>query len=393
MKTCIYNGRIVTTKEVIEGAIYLEDGKISRIERGICGADAAWDKNLDAQGGWIIPGIIDCHSDAVELDLQPRPTSLFNRTFAFPELEKRLLSSGITTMYHSICLMQGNFNEDKVRKYYRTPQGAEELAQWISSYNEDSLIDHKLHIRYEIDNSEGIDQLKRLIREEKVDQLSFMDHTPGQGQFRNLEKYRKVIAAYRECSEEEAMKLIEESMKKETMDMKEVEEIARFAGEYNIPVASHDDDTQEKVDLVSSWNVGISEFPITLEVARYAKEKNMHTVMGAPNILLGGSHSGNLSAELAINKGVVDILCSDYYPASILHSIFYMHERGHCIVDMTKLATINPARALNISHERGSLEEGKRADLLIVTEKNGVPSVRKVFTEGEMVMNIGGWHE
>lgn len=136
-----------------------------------------------------------------------------------------------------------------------------------------------------------------------------------------------------------------------------------------IPVASHDDDEATKIDLLKEWKVQISEFPITLDVAKYAKEQGMYTVMGAPNILLGGSHSGNLSAEVAINHDAVDILCSDYYPSSILHSIFYMYKKGKAIEDMVRLASLNPAKALNIADKTGSIEEGKMADILIVEEK------------------------
>lgn len=390
MKTCIYNGKIITPETVIEGALYIKKDRIVGIVEGKKDEDIDCIENIDARGNWVMPGIIDCHSDAVELDLQPRPTSIFGIELAFPELEKRLITSGITTMYHSLSILKGGFAEEKTKKYYRTPEGVDKLANWIYEYNKVSPIDHKLHIRYEIDSNDGIPQIKDLIKAGKVDQLSFMDHTPGQGQFRNLEKYKHVVAAYRECSTEDAMAMIEESMAQERMDIKSIEEVAKFAREHNIPVASHDDDTKEKVELLSSWGIEISEFPIALDVAKHAKKKGMYTVMGAPNILLGGSHSGNLSAEEAINHNAVDILCSDYYPSSILHSIFYMQNKGHSLVEMTKLATLNPAKALNISHLKGSLEVGKIADILIVAEGNGIPQIKKILAEGKKVMRIGG---
>lgn len=390
MKICIYNGKIVTPDEIIKGAVYISDSKIEKIVSGDIHQLKDGYKNFDAKGNWILPGIIDCHSDAVELELQPRPTSIFSMDVAFRELEKRLISSGITTMYHSLSISKNIFGEEKVKKYYRTSKGVDELSKWICLNREKSLINHKLHIRYEIDNIDGIGQIKELIKDGKVDQLSIMDHTPGQGQFRNLEKYKKVIAAYRNCSEDEALKFIESSMENEKMSIEQIEDMVKFARDNNIPVASHDDDLTEKIDLIEPWDVKISEFPITLEVAKYAKKRGLFTVMGAPNILLGGSHSGNLSAEEAIKNEAVDILCSDYYPASILHSIFYMKNNGSCIKDMVKLTSLNPAKALAIDSKTGSLEVGKTADILVIEENEGLPIVKNVFSSGSMIMSIGG---
>lgn len=389
MKVCIYNGKIVTPNEVIKGNLYIENGKIKKIEGGESNREEGY-LEIDAKGNWIMPGIIDCHSDAVELDLQPRPTSIFGIDIAFNELEKKLISSGITTIYHSLSIAKNMFNEDKAPKYYRTPKGVEELSNWIYKNREQALINHKLHIRYEIDNVGGGEQVKRLMSENKIDELSIMDHTPGQGQFRNLEKYTKVVAAYRDCSEDEAKEYIKESMEREKMSAQEIGEMIECAQKNGIPVASHDDDEATKIDLLKEWKVQISEFPITLDVAKYAKEQGMYTVMGAPNILLGGSHSGNLSAEVAINHDAVDILCSDYYPSSILHSIFYMYKKGKAIEDMVRLASLNPAKALNIADKTGSIEEGKMADILIVEEKNNLPMIKNVFSSGRMVMSIGG---
>lgn len=390
MKYCISNGKIITPEKVINGNVYIENGKILKIEEGYNKVLNDQYKNIDAEGKWVMPGIIDCHSDAVELALQPRPTSLFSIDVAFTELEKKLMASGITTMYHSLATSKAMYLEDKAQKYCRTPKGVDELSDYIYSKKDTSLINHKLHIRYEIDNIGGTEQIKRLIDEKKIDQLSIMDHTPGQGQFRNLEKYKKVVAAYRECDDKEAEEAIREAMQREKMSTEEIKDMVNYARKNNIAVASHDDDIKEKIDLIAPWDVKISEFPINLEVAKYAKEKGMFTVMGAPNILLGGSHSGNLSAETAINNGVVDILCSDYYPSSILYSIFYMYNKGKKIEDMVKLATINPAKALNIDNVTGSIEEGKNADILIVEEKNNLPILNKVFSSGKMVMSIGG---
>ncbi len=390
MKTCIYNGKIVTPEKIIEGSLYIENGKIVKIVEGLNRTIEDYFTKIDASNKWVIPGIIDCHSDAIETELQPRPTSIFKMDIGFRELEKKLIAAGITTIYHSLSMSKELFAEEKVKKYYRTNEGVLELSNWIRANRDTSLINHKLHIRYEIDNVGGIDYIKDMIRNDKIEQLSIMDHTPGQGQFRNLEKYKKVIAAYKNCTEEEAYKDIEDMMKREKISVEEIEDMVRFAREHKIPVASHDDDVMEKIDLLKEWKIDISEFPITLEVAKYAKEKGIYTVMGAPNILLGGSHSGNLSAETAINNEAVDILCSDYYPASLLYSAFEMYKKGQPLEEMIKLISTNPAKALNIYEETGALEIGKKADILIVGERGDLPLLEKVFSSGKIVMSIGG---
>ena len=158
-----------------------------------------------------------------------------------------------------------------------------------------------------------------------------------------------------------------------------------LAKEKEIAVASHDDDTIEKLDVVQSFGATISEFPITLEVAKEAKKRGMYTVVGAPNILLGGSHSGNMSARDAIEAGCADILCSDYYPASLLHSVFKMEEYGQKLEDMIAKVTIQPARAAQIDHICGSIEKNKKADLLIIMKlPNGLPAITHVFVDGQL---------
>ena len=176
---------------------------------------------------------------------------------------------------------------------------------------------------------------------------------------------------------------------KEKLTVEQMEELAEFAHVNGLTVASHDDDTLEKLDMNERIGVDISEFPITLEVAREAKKKGMYTVLGSPNILLGGSHSGNVSAAEAIVEDCADILCSDYYPQAMLHSVFIMHHKhGISIPDMVNRVSLNPAKATHIDKEYGSLEVGKRADILIVDEFDGYPVITHVLVDGKTTSRV-----
>jgi alpha-D-ribose 1-methylphosphonate 5-triphosphate diphosphatase len=216
-----------------------------------------------------------------------------------------------------------------------------------------------------------------------------MDHSPGQGQYRDLETYRKTLKGYRDMTEAELDRLIEERMGTTKLSESKIRELALLARQHGISIASHDDDSVEKLALVSSFGSTISEFPVSLEVAREARRMGMRTVAGAPNILLGGSHSGNLSAREAILDGSIDILCSDYYPAAILHSIFKLHrEDGLDLAGLVRMATLNPAQAVGLGGEIGSIEPGKKADLVVVETIDGVfPACTSVLVEGRRVIS------
>ena len=249
------------------------------------------------------------------------------------------------------------------------------------------LVRHRFHARYEIDNLEEIDNLKTYIREKKVHLLSFMDHTPGQGQYRDLEVYRHTVKGYQDISDEAIQVIIKRHQSKEKLTIDGIRELAELALEHGIPIASHDDDSLSKLDLVKSFGTTISEFPITLDIAREAKQLGMYTIAGAPNVLLGGSHSGNLSAAEAIVEGSIDILCSDYYPAGMLHAVFDLHKKyGMNLAEMFKLVTINPAKALHLDSELGSIQQGKKADLLIIEKVSpDFPVLTGVFVDGKLI--------
>lgn len=377
----IKNGKIITPEEIIEGkSLLIEDERIY----DICDYTGKADKVIDAHGRYIMPGFIDVHADKIEKVINPRPTAVFDFEQGLKEVEKELLQQGITTIFHSFSMYTDmTFGKCLMRKR----ENVEKMADLISDiHNRQHLIHHRCHLRLEIDNLDVYDIAKDMLEKDLVHEISFMDHTPGQGQYKDLEIYKKSVDYSNGQTFDEIMQF---HQNKKKLSFEQMKELTKIAHEKNITVASHDDDTVEKLDMNKKIGVDISEFPITIEVAKKAKEKGFYTVVGAPNILLGGSHSGNMSAADAILDDCADILCSDYYPQAMLHSIFIMHHKyGISLPDMVNKVSLNPAKATKIDDEYGSLEIGKRADVLIVDELDGYPVITHVLVDGKTTSRV-----
>lgn len=382
----IHNGKVITEAAIIDGYAVVVEGEIIQElipEEEVVNYVNA--ERIDAKGGYISPGFIDIHSDYIETIASPRPTSMMDFNISLREAEKILISHGITTMFHSLSFYREDVFTHKPMRY---PENVQRLVDAIdATHNELHLIRHRLHARFEIDNIDGVERLVRNIEDDKVHLLSFMDHTPGQGQYRNLEIYSKTLQGYRDLTDEDVQTIIAERQNSEFMTIEAIEEIVDIAIAKGIAVASHDDDDSKKLELVKALGTTISEFPITLDVAKKAKEMGLQTIVGAPNVLLGGSHSGNLSATEAIDHNCVSILCSDYYPAALLHAIFDLSEKhGNDLHQMFMMVTLNPAKAVQIDDELGSIRAGKRADILIIERMDdGYPMLTNTMVNGALI--------
>lgn len=384
----IINGKIVLPNQILEGyELIIKDSEIYDIIPEGKFNDGC-KEIIDAKGGYVTPGFIDIHSDYIEHLAAPRPTTLMDFTIAIREAERELVSHGITTMYHSLSLCKTLLADHKA---VREMKNVKKLTDTIQKVNcKHRLIHHRFHARFEIDNIENVDILKQYIQEGRVDLISFMDHTPGQGQYRDIEGYKQLLKKYdKNITTAAAEEIVKKHQEAPKLDDAECKKLADSAHERHIAVASHDDHTIEKLERVRNFGTTISEFPITMEVAKHAHERGMYTVAGAPNVLLGGSHSGNLSAHEAIEAGYIDILCSDYYPAGMLHAVFKLaKDFGHPLEEMVQLVTLNPAKAVNIADKRGSIEVGKKADILIVeTLEDDFPVVTSCLVDGVNVFN------
>ncbi|MDR3715492.1 MAG: alpha-D-ribose 1-methylphosphonate 5-triphosphate diphosphatase [Puia sp.] len=379
----IKNAKVVTPVETISnGYVLVEDGIIVEIgsDTGDSSSFQAASRVLDAKGGVIIPGIIDIHTDAMDMEIVPRTGADIPIPVAFRELERKMSGCGFTTVFHSLHL-----GYDAADLQSRSRYSRREVFETVSRISaEPTLINNKIHLRFEVSGVHAYDTCLDLMEKGHIHLLSVMDHTPGQGQL-SKETFFRYMASKGMTTEKAAIEY-ENRINQPKIEGERLERMIRCAYDNKIPIASHDDDTVEKVDFMHKLGVDICEFPINLEAGRHAKALGMHVAGGASNILRGGSLSGNLSMKEAVLEKVVNILCSDYYPPSILHSVFLLNNReGLPLHESVNLASLNPAKATRIDSFTGSLETGKHADMLLVRMLDEIPMITHTFVAGSAV--------
>lgn len=337
------------------------------------------DVAIDLGSRRIVPGFVDLHSDAIEKEIEPRPGARFPAKMAVVELDKKLSMAGITTMYHAI-----GFNDEELQKGRGTEQ-SQELIEEIYEANQSKLgIDNFIHARFEITSHSSINIIKKLIQENKVNMLSIMDHSPGQGQFKTMEKWKKYHLKSYQISEDEVDAYIKSKASKDKVGV--VEDLVKFGLSYNLPILSHDDDCSDKLNTLKKLGISFSEFPLSVEVAKRAKEMGISTGMGAPNVVRGGSQSGNIAAKELIQEGVCDYLCSDYHPASMLLSPYRLKEDVNLsLEDGFAMVSTMPAKLANLG-DRGELKENMLADIAVIDESH-FPKVVLTFKNGEVIYN------
>jgi alpha-D-ribose 1-methylphosphonate 5-triphosphate diphosphatase len=369
--------RIVLPDGVLErGAIRIDGEVIAAIREGEAPAGARG-ALVDGRGLLAIPGMIDMHGDMLEIEAEPRPGAHFPLDLALHELDKRLAGNGITTAYAAV-----SFWETVRRERARTTDRAVQLVETIHRLRPGLLVDHFIHARYEVTTPSVAPALADLLAGRRIHLLSLMDHTPGQGQYRDLEQYVAAISQWRGV---DPRALEAETRAKMAQGAPgywpAARAIVQQAAALGVPLASHDDDTALKVELMAGFGVRLSEFPVTLEAARAARRHGMAVVMGAPNAMRGHSHTGNLSALEAVAAGAVDLLASDYAPAAMLQALFVIVEREllplHAAV---RLVAQHAAAALGL-HDRGRLAPGLLADIALV-EPDVRPRVRGTLRRG-----------
>jgi len=376
----IENASLVCSDGIVEdGALAVENGVITEIRSGGIPGER---KRINAKGRLLLPGFVDIHSDAIEKEIEPRPRARFPFDIAITELDKKLAAGGITTMYHSLSFAENDTG-------LRSNETASLIVQKINTMAPNLSVNSRTHVRYEITDVSAVAHLQGLVSRGYVHLMSFMDHTPGQGQFREVMEFRNYYGAVHQKHGMELDLLIERKMSV-LQDTKE-ETLSYLVGlcrGHDIPLASHDDDAAEKIDWMLSMGVGITEFPVNLETAQYARDRGMHVCVGAPNILRGGSVIKNLSARHAVSEGCADIICSDYVPMAILHAVFILHRTlAIPLHEAVNKASLYPAHAVRISGHTGSLESGKTADLLIVDASGDIPKIKKTFVAGREVFS------
>jgi alpha-D-ribose 1-methylphosphonate 5-triphosphate diphosphatase len=370
--------RVLTPEGIVPLDLEMENGLIGRTAPYGTLPKA---KNL---GNLLIsPGFVDLHSDAIEKEIEPRPGASFPVENAISELDKKLAMSGITTMFHAVA-----FNDQSIVSQ-RGTEKAKAIIKRIFAINRHRLsVDNLIHARYEITSFNSRPVLEELIGEGCIQLLSVMDHTPGQGQFKSIETWKRFHIPTYDLSDERANAIIKGKQENRSRAYEEMQELLAFAAAGNLQLVSHDDDTCEKIDLVSEMGVSISEFPLHGRVARYAKSKGLGTGMGAPNVVRGMSQSGNISAQELIREEVCDFLCSDYHPGSMLQAPYVLHDTLGTPLDKGfSLITSGPARLAKLD-DRGEISAGRRADLLVIDDQ-WLPKVVLTVKDGNVIYNTG----
>ncbi|MEO1239596.1 MAG: alpha-D-ribose 1-methylphosphonate 5-triphosphate diphosphatase [Pseudomonadota bacterium] len=366
--------KLILADRIIEnGALRIENGVIAEI------VESAGPPS----GYTVFPGFIDMHGDMIEVELEPRPKVDFPMEVAVSHLDARLAAAGVTTAYAGV-----SFSRTATDGERRSFEHTSAIISALKDNIQDLRVDHRIHARFDMTYTAAIDALDGLLTSGAIDLVSVMDHTPGQGQYRNVE----TLVANRMksgLSEDEARahvaRRIEDAVPAEQI-LENLERISGLCKTHGVAMASHDDDTVEKSNLMADIGTVISEFPVTYEAAEIAKDRGLMIAMGAPNAMRGQSYSGNLSAREAHAAGLLHILAADYHPAAILPAIRALAPQDPGgLVGAVRLASKNPAKALGLA-DRGEIAVSKRADLAIV---DAADRVVQTFCGGETIFSNG----
>jgi len=378
------NFTLVLPDEVVrEGSVRVEDGAIAEIRpEPVAGAA------IDGGGRLLMPGFVDLHGDMIEREIAPRPNAHMPIDFGIHELDKKLAAAGVTTAFAAV-----SFATESVYGHVRSLETTSAVIEGINRLRDNLLIDHRVHARYEITNVGAAPALERLLNADQIDMVSLTDHTPGQGQYNNLQSYILSISERRAISEEMAAEIVAKriAMRNNPEIEAKLKEIVALSLKHKLSLASHDDDSVEKVAEMHDLGVTISEFPVTASAAEEARRRGLWTLMGAPNALRGQSMSGNLSALDAARAGLLSVIAADYHPAAFVPGIFKladMVEGG--LPAAVAMATGNAARSAGLL-DRGEIAIGQRADLVVV-EPGDINRIRATFRGGRFVYSDGTLH-
>jgi alpha-D-ribose 1-methylphosphonate 5-triphosphate diphosphatase len=375
-ETVLHNARIVLADEIVDGSIVLRDGLIVGIDSGSGRAGE------DMGGDFIIPGLVELHTDHLEGHYAPRPKVRWNPIAAVLAHDAQVATAGITTVLDALRV---GMDEDADL----TLTDIRKLADAIEdSVQQDRLrADHFLHLRCEVSAPDCLQAFANFDGDDRVRLASLMDHAPGQRQFVNLETYAYYYQRKLKLTDRDFKLFCEKRMAESAANSGPNRAvIAAACRERGIVLASHDDATVGHVDEAIEQGVRVAEFPTTEAAARASKEAGLGVLMGAPNVMRGASHSGNVSARTLASDGLLDILSSDYIPFSLIQSAFFLGDMvdGISLPQAVAMVSKNPADAIGLT-DRGVIEQGRRADLVRVRVDDHVPVVRTVWRQGRRV--------
>ncbi|WP_432696411.1 alpha-D-ribose 1-methylphosphonate 5-triphosphate diphosphatase [Marinobacterium sp. YM272] len=373
------NAKIVLSNEVINGSLHINRGCIEAIDSGGVSLPGA----VDCEGGYLMPGMVELHTDNMEKHFTPRPGVAWPGMQAFKVHDAQMISAGITTVFDAISVGDVVEGSERLNNLSR-------MADALHASRDRGLTraDHLLHLRCEVSHQDTLHNFRTLLESHPPQLVSIMDHSPGQRQFANIDKYRQYYQGKYKMSDSEMEAFIvrqSEASNLYSTDYRRA--IADICLGLGIPLASHDDATLEHVTESLEHGMVIAEFPTTEVSAREAHRHGMAVLMGAPNVVRGGSHSGNVAAHSLASEGLLDVLSSDYYPASLLDAAFKLaadERNGYDLAAATRLVSQRPALAAGLE-DRGEIAIGKRADLVWYEGLEDHAHIKHVWKDGGRV--------
>ena len=372
----IRNARIVTPDEEFTGCLQMQDGLIRALDRGDTSVPGA----EDWAGDWLMPGLVELHTDNLEKHLSPRPGVLWNAHSAMTVHDAQCAAAGITTVLDSVVI--GDLDEGGARS-----QTQHTSIAALHQCSEEGLmrIEHLLHLRCEVSAPDILEVFHQYADDTLLRLVSVMDHTPGQRQWRDLKSYRRYTERNGRYTDEafDAM-IAQRKADQQAYALPHRQVIVQASRARDLPLASHDDTLLADVELAVQEGVSLSEFPTTVEAAQAARNAGMSIIMGGPNMVKGGSHSGNISAAELAQCDLLDIFSSDYVPSSLLMATFMLGGlEKWTLPKAVRTVTRNPARAIGLM-DRGEVAVGLRADLLRVRmNRAGMPTVMETWLKGK----------
>lgn len=374
---CLANAQLVLPDRVVLGAITIEAGVITGITEG----DTIPTGALDCGGDLVIPGLVELHTDNVERHIEPRPEVDWPHLPALLAHDAELASTGITTVFDAMRVGSIHSGKGRYTDYAR------KLADELLAARADGMfkISHFLHLRAEICSETLLEELATFGAQDRVGIVSLMDHTPGQRQFRDLKALKTYVTKKRGMNDAEFADHVQNlrSLQKRFGAKHEAGAVAE-ASRLGAVLASHDDTTAQHVATSATNGVGFAEFPTTVEAAQACRHHNISVMMGAPNLIRGGSHSGNVAAEDLARQNLLDIVSSDYVPSALLLSAFHLARVWDDLPRAVASVTRNPAQAARLD-DRGALHIGMRGDVLRVRHTEAAPLLRGVWSQGAKI--------
>lgn len=371
------NAALVLAGETVTGSLLVRNGVIAEIDTGASVPAGA----IDCDGDFVSPGLIELHTDNLERHIEPRPGVDWPHAAAILAHDAELASTGITTVFDAMRV--GSIPSGKGR-YLKYARGlASEL--WALREQDALKISHFLHLRAEVCSETLLEEMEEFGPDDRVGLVSLMDHTPGQRQFRDISKLEAYVKGKRGMNDVEFLEHIAQlkALRDRVGDLHEAEAV-KYAKRYGAVLASHDDTTKEQVETSASHGIRLAEFPTTVEAAEACHTHGISVMMGAPNLIRGGSHSGNVAAEDLARRDLLDIMSSDYVPAALLLSAARLGDIWGNMARGIATVTRAPAQSVGLT-DRGEIRGGARADLIRFRMRAGVPALQAVWSRGARV--------